>query len=254
VRAARRVRNLTAHLRRLADEERIRSVAVTYGCLDYPRATVRLRVSSREEFHRLRSCSKEPWTVSWIEDYLRPGEVLYDVGANVGAYTLVAAVAVPGARIVAFEPGPANFAALCANVDLNELGEQVLPVPVALGERARAARRAGEGVAGAAGSLSGSGDGAAVLVDRLDDVVARFGLPAPNHLKLDVDGGELEVLEGASGLLASGTVRSAMVELDQAHERAVVDRLAGFGLELVARSVGQGRASDAPAYGLFARA
>ena len=44
--------------------------------------------------------------MAWSSERLRqPGEVLYDVGANIGVYTLLAAVAVPGARVVAFEPG-----------------------------------------------------------------------------------------------------------------------------------------------------
>src|SRR5919106_5118479 len=138
-RTARRLRLLKAHLRRVATDERIRSAAVTYGRLDYSGAEIHLRLTSRPEFHRLSSCSKEPWTVRWIEDHLRPGEVMYDVGANVGAYTLLAAVAVPGARVVSFEPSPANFAALCANVELNEVAERVIAVPLALGDRPRSA-------------------------------------------------------------------------------------------------------------------
>ena len=241
-------------MRRLADEERIRSVAVTQGRLDHPTATVQLRLTSKAEFHRLRSCSKEPWTVRWIEEYLRPGEVLYDVGANVGAYSLLAVVAVPGARVVSFEPAPANFAALCANVELNEVGDRVIPVPLALGDRPRSAALDGEGSPGASHTLSEASDEAiAVLVDRLDDIVTRFGLPGPDHLKLDVDGNELEVLAGAAGLLASGGVKSAMVELESARDEEVVGRMGDLGFALVERMSGEGRAPGAPGYGLFAR-
>ena len=139
MRTTRRLRNLRDHLRRVGTDERLRSAAVTYGRLDYPAAEIHLQLTSRDEFHRLRSCEKEPWTVRWIEEYLEPGEVLYDVGANVGAYSLIAAVGVPGSRVVAFEPGPANFAALCANLELNAVVERVIAVPLALGDRPRAA-------------------------------------------------------------------------------------------------------------------
>jgi FkbM family methyltransferase len=258
MRTTRRLRNLAGHLRRMADDERIRSVAVTYGTLDYPKAAVQLRLTSKQEFHRLRSCQKEPWTVRWIEEYLRPGDVLYDVGANVGAYTLLAAVAVPEARVVSFEPGPANFAALCANVELNAVGERVIVVPLALGDRPGSARLAGDGtVPGASPALdsaSGSQESVTVLVDRLDDIVQRFGLPAPDHLKLDVDGSEPEVLAGAERVLTSGGVRSAMVELDRARGEDAVARLQSFGFELVERMSGRDRAPTAPSYGLFARA
>jgi FkbM family methyltransferase len=258
MRTTRRLRNLAGHLRRMADDERIRSAAVSYGHLDYPKATIQLQLSTKQEFHRLRSCQKEPWTVRWIEEYLRPGEVLYDVGANVGAYTLLAAVAVPDARVVSFEPGPANFAALCANVELNAVGERVIAVPLALGDRPTSTRLAGDGtVPGASPSLdsaSGSEETVMVLVDRLDDVIERFGLPAPDHLKLDVDGSEPEVLAGAERVLTSGRVRSAMVELDRARGEEVVARLKTFGFELVERMSGRDRAPTAPGYGLFARA
>jgi FkbM family methyltransferase len=257
VRTTRRLRNLARHLGRLADDERIRSAATAYGRLDYPKAAIHLRLTSPEEFYRLKSCSKEPWTVRWIEQYLKPDEVLYDVGANVGAYTLVAAVAVPGARVVAFEPGAANFAALCANLELNEVGERVIPVPLALGDHPRPAPLEGAGVPGASPSLNGATEGErgmTVLVDRLDDVVDRFGFPPPDHLKLDVDGGELEVLAGAERLLGGGGVRSAMVELDRVRGPEVTERLCGLGFELAERSAGRDRPATAPSYGLFVRA
>jgi hypothetical protein len=84
--------------------------------------------------------------------------------------------------------------------------------------------------------------------------VERFDLPAPDHLKLDVDGSELEVLAGGERLLASGCVRSAMVELDQARAEELVERLTSFGFELVERETGSGRPRTAPSYGLFTRA
>lgn len=256
MRTARRLSNLIAHLRRVATDERIRSAAVTYGRLDYPAADIHLRLTSRAEFHRLSSCEKEPWTVRWIEEYLKPGEVLYDVGANVGAYTLLAAVAVPRLRVVSFEPSPANFAALCANLELNAVSERVIAVPLALGDRPRSALLDRNGaVPGTAPRVVDgvrSEEATVVLVDRLDDIVPRFDLPTPDHLKLDVEGAELEVLAGGERLLASGGVRSVMVELDQARGEEVADRLLSFGFELE-RSSGRDRTRTTPDYGLFAR-
>jgi FkbM family methyltransferase len=257
-RAARRVRNLLAHWRRVATDERLRSAAIVYGRLDYPRAEIHLQLSSRQEFHRLNSCRKEPWTVRWIEHYLRPGEVLYDIGANVGAYTLLAAVVVPGARVVSFEPGPANFAALCANVELNAVADRVITIPIALGDHPRRARLGhAPDVPGAAPRMvdgDGGEEAITVLVDRLDDVVERFGLSPPRHLKLDVEGAEPEVLAGGERILASGSLRSVMVELDGSRGGEVADRLRGHGFDLVEETSGGDRPVNAPAYGLFVRA
>jgi FkbM family methyltransferase len=243
----------------MATDERLRSAAVAYGRLDYPRAEIHLQLSSRQEFHRLNSCRKEPWTVRWIEHYLQPGEVLYDIGANVGAYTLLAAVMVPGARVVSFEPGSANFAALCANVELNAVADRVTTIPIALGDHPHPARLGhNPDVPGDAprlvGGGGGGGDATTVLVDRLDDIVERFGLPSPRHLKLDVEGAELEVLAGGGRILASGSLRSVMVELHGGRGGEVADRLRAHGFDLVEETSGGDRPVNAPGYGLFVRA
>lgn len=255
-RNARRMKRLVAHLRRVGDDERLRSAAVSYGRLDYPGAEIHLRLSSRDEFHRLSSCEKEPWTVRWIEQHLGPGEVLYDVGANVGAYTLLAAV-VADARVVAFEPGPANFAALAANVELNAVGERVLAVPMALGDTPHSALldrdAAVPGKAPRLGQIAADKT-TTVLVDRLDDMIDRFSLPPPDHLKLDVDGAELEVLAGSQRLLGSGRLRTLMVELELEREVELRALIEGSGFELVERATGRSRHPAAPAYGLFAAA
>jgi FkbM family methyltransferase len=250
VRTAGRLRNLYAHLRRVATDERLRSAAVSYGQLDYQSAAIYLRLTSRQEFNRLKSCAKEPWTVRWLEQCLNPDEVLYDVGANVGAYTLLAAIVAPAARVIAFEPGPANLDALCANLELNDVTERVLPLPLALGDGARfAALDPDAAVPGASPSVAPDGARGTiqVLVDRLDDVIERFALPSPHHLKVDVDGAELEVLAGAERTLAGGKVRTLMVELDREREAAVVERLGGFGYGLAERYAARDRAT----YGLF---
>jgi FkbM family methyltransferase len=251
------VRNLLAHWHRVATDERLRSAAVAYGRLDYPRAEIHLRLSSRQEFHRLRSCRKEPWTVRWIEQHLQPGEVLYDIGANVGAYTLLAAVAVPGARVVSFEPGPANFAALCANVELNAVADRVTTIPIALGDHPHPVRLGHHpdvpGGAPRPVDADSGEEATTVLVDRLDDVVERFGLSPPQHLKLDVDGAEAEVLAGGDRILASSSLRSAMVELDGGSDGEAADRLRGHGFDLVEEVTSRNRAAAAPTYGLFVR-
>jgi FkbM family methyltransferase len=264
-RGTRRLRNLLAHWNRVATDERLRSAAVTYGRLDYPRAEIHLRLSSRQEFHRLSSCQKEPWTVRWIENYLRPGDVLYDIGANVGAYTLLAAVVVPEARVVSFEPGPANFAALCANVELNAVADRVTAIPIALGDRPHQIRltnnadvpgdapRPVEVGTGGGSDARGGEEATTVLVDRLDDLVERFSLEPPQHLKLDVDGTEAAVLAGGDRVLASGSLRSVMVELEGGRDAAAADRLRAHGFELVEEVSKRDRTAGSPPYGLFVR-
>src|SRR5438105_818190 len=177
MRAVRRVR------RALARRE-YPVVPAHIGRLDYDGAEIRVGVTSRAEIlSRLRPCAKEPWTVRWIEQNLRDGDVLYDVGANIGAYSLVAAaLGREGVQVVAVEPAYANYAALCDNVLLNGRGDVVVPLPLALAGRtgldALGSREVGAGAAG-----HGVGGGASahvqpVLTYRLDDLIG-LGLPAP---------------------------------------------------------------------------
>src|SRR5207248_1639628 len=75
-----------------------------------------------------------PFTVEWIESSIRPGDVFYDIGANVGAYSLIAAKATAnGARVFAFEPSARSFHDLSSNVLLNGCAESVVALPLALG-------------------------------------------------------------------------------------------------------------------------
>jgi FkbM family methyltransferase len=226
------------------------------GRLDYDGADIRVGVTSRTEIlSRLRPCEKEPWTVAWLERTLRGGDVLYDVGANVGAYSLIAAsLGREAATVVAVEPSYASYAALCDNVLLNGLEAVVVPLPVLLGERA------GLGVLGIRNTEPGAaeheavGGGIPVMSLRLDDLVARFGLSAPTVMKIDVDGAEASVLAGAPGTLARPELRSVLVEVERRGGDAVVDVLARAGFGLTERvDERQGKPLARVWYGVFER-
>ncbi len=239
----------------------------------YDRHAVWLTVGSRAEKMRLRSAQKEPWTVRWIESHVRPGDVFYDIGANVGAYALIAAkVSDQQARIYAFEPGFNTFASLCHNVLINVCQQCVFPLPIALSDRTGLARFKYRTVsAGGASHALGNralapaeGDAPAavyeqqILAYRLDDVIEQFGLPVPSHIKLDVDGAECEVLRGAPKLLANPRLRTLLLEID---EEAVdgfqlIKTMTSHGFQLVSRGRrGEGEKGFRPTfyYGLFAR-
>ena len=160
----------------------------TVGRLDYEGAEILLGVPSKSAQARLRGCAKEPWTVQWIEDWIRPDEVLYDIGANVGAYSLVAALSpAVRARVVALEPGYPTFAALSDNVVRNGAQDRVTALPVALGRsttleilhlRTLDAGAALHTLGGHEGP-SGAAYRQPVMTFRLDDLVERFGAAGP---------------------------------------------------------------------------
>ena len=212
------------------------------GELDYARHRIELLVSSPQILKRLHSVEKEPFTVEWIERSIKPGDVFYDVGANVGPYSLIAAkVTENAARVFAFEPSPSSFHDLCRNVLLNGCGESVVPLPLALwSESGLLSFRLRSLAAGAAKHRISSKQHSkrprteTIIGIRLDDLVERFGVPVPTHAKIDVDGAELDVLRGAERTLARPEWRSIIVELDPEEtdrNRAIKSLLANAGFD-----------------------
>lgn len=209
--------------------------------LDHASTDVRIRVPTRAVARlRVRPVEKEPWTVRWIEQNLRPGDAFWDVGANVGSYSLIASKLEPSARVVAVEPGYANYAALCENVLLNGLGESIACIPAALADSNRigsltlADVEPGAAIhrldVGEAGTRTVS-----VLVHTLDELVADFGLPSPTLLKIDVDGAEPAVLAGAARSLRSESLRSVIVEVEEENGDAVTAAFEAAGMACAQR-------------------
>lgn len=187
--------------------------------LDYEGQDIWLLMSSSAILRRLGSVAKEPFTVAYIEEHVQPGDVFYDIGANVGPYSLIAAKATGGqATVFAFEPSPASFRDLVRNVELNEVGESVTPLPLALWSETGLLPVAWRSdIAGAARHRLGSRPKATSLTIgvRLDDAIEQLGVPAPTHAKIDTDGHEVEVLRGAAKALADPSWRTLIVELDR---------------------------------------
>jgi FkbM family methyltransferase len=207
--------------------------------LDYESHPIRLLMSSSEIGVRLRSAEKEPFTVDWIERFLEAGDVFYDIGANVGAYSLIAAkVTGNRARVFAFEPSPASFHDLVRNVAVNGCIGSVMTLPFAVWSETELLGIPSPAAPGAARHRLGNRldtSAAVALGVRLDDLVERFGLPVPTHAKIDTDGYELEVLRGAEQTLLRPEWRSIIVELDKdetSRNRRIAKLLAdaGFGV------------------------
>lgn len=210
--------------------------------LDYRTGDLRLLCHSSWDLFRCKSCAKEPETVEWIEQFVVPGDVFYDIGSNVGAYSLIAARINNGQnKVFAFEPSFSTFAQLSRNIALNGFEGIITPFPVALAEETKLMKLEYRNLdSGAAqhklfdrldhGSNQRNGKHLqSVLCFQLDDLIRKFCIPRPNHLKLDVDGSELRVLQGSTDVLASLSLKSILVEIDQreASSQEVISYLLG---------------------------
>lgn len=194
--------------------------------LDYARHKIELCADSDMSLYRARACRKEPHTIRWIEDNVEPDDVFYDVGANVGAYSLVAAKHGRGRiSIHAFEPSFSTYSELCRNVILNACEGVVFPHLLCLAEApGQVIFNYGSVDAGSAlHTVVGKGESNAkqnsayqqpMIALSIDSLIAEFGFPIPQHIKLDVDGTELAILRGASETLDHASVRTLQVEVN----------------------------------------
>ncbi len=217
--------------------------------LDYEPAKIEMFVEPEGAYigplrkMRAVACAKEPFTIQFIESIPSEG-VLYDIGANVGSYTLVAAAR--GLQAVAFEPILQNSEMLLANLQLNGWADRAIVMQQGLGMVSGMAWvHYGDNRPGSATFAWGDVPPAKrpglgwhsvlVPVSPLDDLVARYRLPAPTHLKIDVDGNEAPVLGGMMQVLALPSLVGILIELQPDREAEIVGMLNAAGWAIVER-------------------
>lgn len=183
-----------------------------------------------------------------IEEFFKPkaGDVIIDVGAHIGRYTILGAKAtgITG-KVVAIEASPSNYYLLNRNVNLNGL-KNVSTVNCAAFSWDNAIIKLYEPDVNASiynTMMSARADVhhakyVEVIGETLDTIVCKQGLPVSgiNWIKIDVEGAELEVLKGARGILSNSTSIALLVEVhdikDPAHFGNIVNFLATFGFRL----------------------
>jgi FkbM family methyltransferase len=173
--------------------------------------------------------SKEPETLEWI-NAMPDGTVLWDVGANVGLYSVYAAKK-NNCKIWAFEPSVFNLELLARNIYLNGLTNNICIVPIALSDelgsnQMRMTSTEWGGALSTFGETFGW-DGEAIrqvfefktIGLSMADAVQKLSIPQPDYIKMDVDGIEHLILKGGAEVLKS--VKGVLIEVNDAfHEQA----------------------------------
>jgi FkbM family methyltransferase len=185
----------------------------------------------------------EPNLADLIAGILEPGDVFFDIGGNIGNHTIIAAST--GADVSVFEPIPRLAARIRASLDLNSFAGHVMVVEKACGaESGFAVIHIAKGEDDGSHSLipgvyAKNIQTLNVRVITLDEHVASSPCPPPILMKIDVEGYEARVLDGAHHLLRSATPPALIIETgdrlaDQIGESAasVLGRLTQLGYEL----------------------
>jgi len=166
----------------------------------------------------------ERYEADLVQRLLGGDDVFWDIGANVGYFTLVAATALRNrGQIVAFEPGKNAYARLVSNLALNPYRNiQAFPVAVTDREGEAVLHLLGD-IADSSASLYQAGQAQAgqevCRTVSLDHFLDSEGLRPPDLVKLDAEGAELAVLQGAQGIIAH-TPPLFLIEMEEKNLRA----------------------------------
>jgi FkbM family methyltransferase len=157
-----------------------------------------------------------------IEGYFRwnapkPGDIIFDVGAHCGVSSYHFSKMVgPSGRVIAFEPDPVNFPLLLRNIDRHKL-TNVVPLQIAISGNSGFDEFSAEGTIGASLARHSShppiSDGVTVETVTLEDAFRRWG--NPQFCKIDIEGGEIEVIGAAKEFLKNQQCEFA---LDTGHK------------------------------------
>lgn len=192
--------------------------------------TVFFYISSQKEYSMRAkgSYTAEKSTMHWIENYITPDEIVYDIGANVGAYSLLIGKLIQQAsgkgRVYSFEPESSNFFSLNKNIVLNDLDRWIIPIPLAFGDRLKLGNfYLSSEIPGSATHALDSpiSEGNAfnpvrrqgILAISLDEFVNLENSEFPNHIKIDVDGLEKQIINNMAKTLEDKRLKSICIEI-----------------------------------------
>lgn len=184
--------------------------------------------SAKEFFLRYKlSYIAEPSTIRWIKEYIKPNHIVWDVGANVGAYSLLVGCyfrSNDSGHVFAFEPEASNFYSLNKNIVANDLSNFVTPIPIAFGNKFDVSNffvsslESGSATHALEKPIS---DGVpfnalhtqGAIQSSIDFLLANSTISSPHHIKIDVDGFESDIISGMHTLLSSNSLKSICIEI-----------------------------------------
>lgn len=173
--------------------------------------------------------AKEPETINWINNF-KDKKIFWDIGANVGIYSIYAAAKYNRLKIIAFEPSTSNTRTLSRNISINKFENNIKIFPIALCDKPNIISKFNEnkfyeGWSGSTFDNNFDADGNKLLKKNIKNNYQIFGtsiheilskniLEVPNYMKIDVDGIEHLILKGAKNFLKHKNLEEILVEMN----------------------------------------
>ena len=175
---------------------------------------------------------KEPETIQWIDNFqkfkITKKIIFWDVGANIGIYSLYAGKKYKKIDIVSFEPSTSNLRILSRNISINNLEKKIKIFQIPLGNEKHSFGVFKESKFAEGESLNSYGsnldfEGKKINAENkyqiygsnINQLIKDGVVPVPNFLKIDVDGLEHLILKGASKVLKNNNLKSISIELNE---------------------------------------
>jgi len=171
--------------------------------------------------------SKEPGTIKWIDEFNQEKNIFWDIGANIGLYSIYAAIKHKNIEVTSFEPSTSNLRVLSRNISLNNLSQNIKIFQPALSKEENCfmmfnEHKFIEGWSMNQFSNDYNGDTSKdfeqnykIYGTNIDSLIAQNVLQIPNYIKLDVDGIEHFILQGGEKTLKNSNLKSILVEIDE---------------------------------------
>tara|TARA_B100002019_G_scaffold246867_1_gene224986 strand:+ start:104 stop:961 length:858 start_codon:yes stop_codon:yes gene_type:complete len=173
---------------------------------------------------------KEPETLEWIKSFKKKKKkIFWDVGANIGLYSIYAARIFKSIEIVSFEPSTSNLRVLSRNISLNNLENKVKIIPFALNKNKNIFNKIieSEFIEGGALNIFGEKfDYNGKKISSFENKYTIYGtninhllqdkiLSIPNYIKIDVDGIEHLILQGGNNFFKNRNIYSVLIEINE---------------------------------------
>tara|TARA_B110000971_G_scaffold120591_1_gene123469 strand:+ start:108 stop:965 length:858 start_codon:yes stop_codon:yes gene_type:complete len=171
---------------------------------------------------------KEPETLQWIDSFINKKKIVFwDIGANIGLYSIYAALKHRDIKIYAIEPSTSNLRVLSRNISINDFEKKILITQLALSEKRTSHNLMTESTFIEGGALNAFSESTnfegkkiikenkyQILGTNTDMLTKTFGIEMPNYIKIDVDGLEHLILKGSKQILKS-KLKSILVEINE---------------------------------------
>jgi FkbM family methyltransferase len=167
--------------------------------------STRFIIGSKGELKRVTTFSSEKPVLEWFIHQIKSSDVVWDIGANIGTYSLFASSFAE--QVVAFEPHPANINRLQENANLNKSDIDIRSIALSDEEGTAHLDVSKEHAGAGGGSVSAEGS-YEISLKKGDEII-----PRPDLVKIDVEGHEFRALKGMTQALQN--VRCVLIELHE---------------------------------------